>query len=338
MARRDVVRLDTERLKMKDLLLSKMTTRSPDGYVWWWGRCSEASFPRAHLCTLAIVPSKFLCHDVKSASDRTGCSDLLEQKVRDGSGAAARRVDGGGGKMVRIDDGKGRSESTNTSKRLDTQLATAHMTSKACRSGARPRQQVLEKVPGLPCPHCADWSHQPQTRLRPVESPRSGGADRLGAALIGLESGASHQHSGVRDGLSEPRPPQREALSSALGRGVPGGMSGSRNGKTSSGGAAGSGGRWLLNPEGIVLASAAMKNGKWRGNGRWGRGARSARSPSLSDSTTAVQHESAGTPQWCLMDARSITRFCASWSHSCTRHRPAVGSRHSRGHAAARAR
>lgn len=193
--------------------------------------------------------------------------------------------------MVRIDDGKGRSESTNTSKRLDTQLATAHDDlRKRVDQGLDRVQQVLEKSSQGSHAHIVQTeSHQPQNPPPASgRAPRSGGADRLGAALIGLESGASHQHSGVRDGLSEPRPPQREAPSSALGRGVPGGHDGPGNGRTSSGGAAGSGGRWLLNPEGIGSGiQAAMKNLERveGGTAGGGRGARSARSPSpLSDS------------------------------------------------------
>ena len=207
---------------------------------------------------------------------------------RDSSGPAPDvGVLGGGSKTVRIDDGKGRVESTNTSKRLDTQLAAAQDDlRKRVDQGLDRVQQVLEKSSQNSQAHVShSEAHKPQNLPGGRGGGRNSGADRLGAALIGLESGALHQHSSARDGHTEPRPSQREAHSSSLGRGV-GDRHDHGSGMTSSTALSG-GGRWLLNPEGIGSGiQAAMKNSGGAREVTAGgvRGMASARSPSpLSD-------------------------------------------------------
>jgi hypothetical protein len=180
---------------------------------------------------------------------------------------------------VRIDDGRGQIESSSSSKRLDAQLTAAEEDlRKRVDQGLDRVQQVLDKS--------SHAEHQPQNPGGRV-ARSGGGGDRLGAALIGLESGSSHIHGSMRDGHSESRAPQREAAPSSSGRGG-GGMEGGSRQSSAGVTANGGGGRWLLNPQGIGAGiQAAMQNleGMAASAGGRGRASTSARSPSpLSDS------------------------------------------------------
>ena len=78
MVRRDVVRLDTERLKMKDLLLSKMTDIDRRMGVYGSERNVRGMMPPLLLLhSLRLAPFEFLSEIVRG-SDR--CSSLLLQK------------------------------------------------------------------------------------------------------------------------------------------------------------------------------------------------------------------------------------------------------------------
>ena len=154
-------------------------------------------------------------------------------------------------------------------------------------------KQVLDKGAVI-SPHT--HTHTPVTLHPPSAS--LGGGDRLGAALVGLESGSTSQ-AGQRAAHPETRHVARERdphahvsfqVDDSGGSSRAGQLGGGGGGSGGSGRGVGanSGGRWLLNPEGIGgHLQAAVKDLEVRGVGGGMGGARhaAARSPSpLSDS------------------------------------------------------
>ena len=212
-----------------------------------------------------------------------------------GGGEGAGRLSGGmgwGGKTVRIDDGKGRIEATRT----DTSSSRGHGQLHGMEADLRKRvDDGLDKVKQLLDKSTTHMPHaQPSAHNHPASfSAGAGGrgttgtGDRLGAALIGLEAGAaSHFESKVSHHEARPalREPLRDTLREPFSLNAGGGSTGRGVAGVGKGVGAGSGGKWLLNPEGIgdnIHAAVKDLEGK---SGGGGGGGRPVRSPSpLSD-------------------------------------------------------
>jgi hypothetical protein len=213
-----------------------------------------------------------------------------------GGGEGAGRLSGGmgwggtgGGKTVRIDDGKGRIEATRT----DTSSSRGHGQLNGMEADLRKRvDDGLDKVKQLldksttHMPHAQPSAHNHPASLSAGAGGRgtTGTGDRLGAALIGLEAGGvSHfeskaSHHDARPALREPL---RDAIREPFSLNAGGGSTGRGVAGVGKGVGAGSGGKWLLNPEGIGdNIHAAVKDLEGKGGG----GGRPVRSPSpLSD-------------------------------------------------------